>query len=554
MRSDNIMKKEKKMKKIKGLIAFCLVVICFVFPLSACMTQGGNINSSKSQLIIGNYDGGFGHRWLDEYIAAFEAKYADVSFEENKKGVEVIPLNEKDLFDGNYLKTNIANSPANLIFTERLDYYYLVNNNQLYDISDIVTSDIEGEEKSIEDKLNDDQKSRYKVDGKYYGVPHYQTYRGIVYDVDLFNEKKLYIKESGDIAGRSTDTDLSAGPNGVKGDYDDGLPATYSEFFRWCNEVSGRVYPICWTGTYKQAYTEHLLDALYVDSQGYTEANYFYNLNLNKTQDATSMLVTGFNGDQPIVSSQVIKNRTDLLKQKGLYDALDFLYKIIAGNYYYPASLNISETHEMVHYHYLRSRFGEDSKPIALMIEGTWWEEESNDLFVQMVGSFGEDAARENRNFGFMPLPKPDGQAAGAPTLFDGTAAMAVVNGNCTPLQAELAKKFIQFISTDENLELFHTMVGIGRDYDYELSEKSYNSLSTYAKSAYDIKREAEGVVYGYPLDKDMYSWDQVNLLEKNKALVDVTVFNSPIDGFTDSNKKATAIQYFNGIYANALR
>ncbi len=51
-----------------------------------------------------------------------------------------------------------------------------------------------------------------------------------------------------------------------------------------------------------------------------------------------------------------------------------------------------------------------------------------------------------------------------------------------------------------------------------------------------------------------MYNWDQVNLLEKNKALIGVTVFNSPIDGFTDSNKKATAIQYFNGIYDNALR
>ena len=532
------------------IAAVLLAVVAAAGVLGGCGGNVQEIDTTKTQLYIGNYDGGMGSRWLDEYIKGFEELYKDTPFEDGKTGVEVVPLNDKVMFEADTIQQSIANSTVNLFFTEGVNYYEFVDDGLLYDISDIVEADIPGEEESIEAKLSEQQRNYYAVDGKYYGLPHYRTFRGIVYDIDLFNEKRLYIKSDGTINGRSTDTDLSAGPDGdPETTYDNGLPATYEEFFYWCDYVKTykNVIPICWTGAYKESYTKHLLDALRTDAQGYVGAQLLHSVDADAAVDTT--LISGFSEGVPQIAQETItrSNYKEVVKSEGVYYSLKFLSTLIENNYYYSLSMNGTQTHELTHYDFLHSRFDSDTTPIAMMIEGTWWEEESNDIFASMAQTY-DNASREERNFGFLPLPKTDATKAGPQVLYDGNMSMVFVNGNCDAVHADLAKKFIQYISTDANLQLFNTITGIARDYEFSLTAEQKSSLTTFASSIDDLISANGGIVYGYALSRDNYLWSAVNRISLSRSRIGDNVYTEPINAFRTG---VSAEEYFNGIWTN---
>jgi len=114
-------------KQIKKLIAMTCVLACASSTLSACSealkSSTLKIDEKKTQLYVGNYDGGMGDRWLEEYKKGFEEMYKDVSFETGKKGVEVINLSDKITYDAANLKNTMDRSQVNVFFTERVDYY-----------------------------------------------------------------------------------------------------------------------------------------------------------------------------------------------------------------------------------------------------------------------------------------------------------------------------------------------------------------------------------------------------------------------------------------------
>lgn len=535
------------MKKmfLKALSLACALTLC-IAPLAACDGGSGNggnggnnsIDKSKTQLYVANYNGGMGSRWLDEYAKGFEEKYKNVSFEDGKTGVEVVTLNDPETYKADNIYNSMDRSSINVYFTEIADYYKFAEAELLLDITDAVTTDLEGESKSIEDKLNDTQKSYYNFNGKYYGLPHYRSYRGIVYDRDLFNKEKLYIKENGQIGGKEGDSDLSAGPDGTKGTYDDGLPATYDEFFSWCNTLLNvkSITPIVWTGAYKESYTKHLLDALFANNEGAVGGNAYYNVpDSGSTQ--TFNVVTGFNGDEPIVESKVITkdNYAQSTHMLSSYYAIDFLQRLVSGNYFYKNSNNSTYSHEEVHYDFLHSSFDSDMQSIAMMVEGTWWEEESANIFEGM--SDYEGASREERNFGFMPLPKPNATYAGGATLYDGNQSIVMVNKNCDAVHADLAKKFIRYISSEENLQLFNVMTGIGRDYDYTLTDAQYNNLSTFGQDIYDLVKNGNGIVYGYATSYAQYNWEKTHEVDKYAD-------KEPIDEFIEGETAKALFEY----------
>ena len=76
-----------KFKKLLcGFVAASM--IAGVCTMTAC--GGGTVGDpTKTQLWVFNYDGGWGRSWLDSIKTDFEEKYADVSFEEGKTGVQV---------------------------------------------------------------------------------------------------------------------------------------------------------------------------------------------------------------------------------------------------------------------------------------------------------------------------------------------------------------------------------------------------------------------------------------------------------------------------------
>ncbi len=552
-----------KQKMVKAVALVCFSVL-LASSVSACRPGGGKnlIDKNKTQLYIGNYDGGFGHEWLDEYIKEFEEKYKDVSFEEGKMGVDVQTINDKpSLFATNLLQT-MDQSNLDIIFTEEFPYYQFVRNatgNLLYDITGWVTEKLPGEEKSIVDKMNDRQKTYYtSVDGKYYGLPHYQSLRGLIYDVDLFNEKSLFIKEDGTIAGKSTDTNLSAGPDGRKGTYDDGLPATYDELWTWCEFVSTnkKVTPFSWTGAYKEAYSKYLEDALIVDTLGSEAGQYFFS---QSDTEVTMDLIRSFDANgKPVITSETISrdNSNEMCMSAAGYYMLDFWKHILDNNWYYKDSLNDLTTHDIIHYDYLRSRFDPSIQPIAFLIEGAWWENESDYIFEELDKAYpGEGAGRSDRHFGYLPLPKARAEYAGSMTLLDANNSIMVVNANIkgNP-EEEVAKKFVQFIHTDKNLQFFNTSTSIARDFDFSLTAEQKTNLTPFAKQLLSVRENATGIVYARENSFQDSTYGALNGsgvdFRKALSLDGKTWYMMPLATFTESaTKNMTAREYFECVY-----
>ena len=84
---------KKTMKKI-----FSLGLVSFVsFSVMGCVRGGEKVNEEQTQLYVATFEGGFGTGWMDTLAERFEKKYANVSFEEGKMGVQVIAKPERDL-------------------------------------------------------------------------------------------------------------------------------------------------------------------------------------------------------------------------------------------------------------------------------------------------------------------------------------------------------------------------------------------------------------------------------------------------------------------------
>ena len=180
---------------MKKLFAIFMMTV-LLLSVAACGDRYGDdtpVDTSKSQLYVGTYDGGLKTAWITKAAARFEALYADTEFEPGKKGVEIIITPNKN-YGGTTFRSDILSSREEVFFIELSDYYELMTydqTNRLLDITDAVTTPLTeyGESKSIEDKMYASDVSFFKTsDGKYYGLPFYEATYGIFYDVELFEQ------------------------------------------------------------------------------------------------------------------------------------------------------------------------------------------------------------------------------------------------------------------------------------------------------------------------------------------------------------------------------
>ena len=73
------------MKKFKNFVALIIAIIC-LSSFAACSPTG---SSSKTVVLVTAFETGYGTQWMKDAEVAFEAKYAETSFEEGKKGVDI---------------------------------------------------------------------------------------------------------------------------------------------------------------------------------------------------------------------------------------------------------------------------------------------------------------------------------------------------------------------------------------------------------------------------------------------------------------------------------
>lgn len=519
-----------------------------VFPLMAatllasCGTvRDDNVDvEGKSVLLVATYDGGLGSNWLSELGKRFADKYKDVSFEDGKTGVVVRVLpnrayNGSDLYNGALQQ--------DVYFTEDVSYFDHVNKGNFLDISDIVTEKLTdfGETKSIEDKLSSDMKEYLTAkDGKYYAIPFYDGLYGLIYDYDLFEEQNYFFSPSGTFVDSKT-AKKSAGPNGKEGDYDDGLPSTYEQFYKLIDAIEGdgkNAFSYSSSLNNGLPYVSRALTSYWSDFEGYANTRAAYSLS------GTIPLVTSIENGVATTENTAINDDNGYLvqKQEGKLKALQFMKKITSHMDSTAGTVDEAQSNFITNYSLHSDQY-------AMLFDGAWWENEATDTFNTVQGMYGTGKA--DKRYGFMSIPKADASKIGEKqTLVSQNNSYCFISSK-TKLP-KLAKLFFQFAHTDSNLSAFTAELSLTRALSYELTDSDKEKATFYANNLIDVKNDSNiftpvssnSVVINNSSTFNIETWAW-------GTTVNGTDQTNPYVAFSSSSG-LTPEEYFNGMSASA--
>lgn len=485
------------MKKILSLVLCLCLLVSACFALIGC---GKPFNSGALHVAITS--SGVGTAWLDEYERIYEERNPGVDivveeYDPSKLTSGTLKRTLKDKKDGAAL--------IDVVYSNAITMNDLVDNvetgTQMVDITDIVT---EGGENSIYSKMHDTVKTGMANYGtvespKFYGLPYFSSHYGMVYDRDMFTHYNLFslagYKGLDCIDGNDDD---GYGADGLPDTYDDGLPATWEDFKILLDVlvekgITGFAYSAKETG-----YQTRWLSSIWASYEGAN--NYGLLTSLNGTwykQDGTTVEINPTNAWQ-------------LTQMNGKYAAIkvaEYLIKHSRSNGFSnyvsdktgSTTFSASSAQTVFVQSWPRSFVKSDQKPIAFLLEGSWWENEANenDVFDKCVDDYENDDydwAYGERNFAYFPFPKfigssdiPD-QTNTMTTLGDdvgNTTAVAFINSHSDKI--DLAKDFLKFCFSDEMNALFTQTSGVGRQYRYTLTDDQKDSLTPYQLSLWNL-------------------------------------------------------------------
>lgn len=349
---------------------------------------------------------------------------------------------------------------------------------------------------------------------KYYAVPHYKGAMGIIYNVELFDEYGFYISDSETTSLISkTNPNKSKGPDGKTGtengvDYsmDDGLPATYDEFFYLCGQMLKRgVTPFVLPGTFTDYYVNILYNALQAEYEGLEqmELNLSFKgeaTDLIKLNDAGTAIVKDSDGN-PVIERATIDytNGYDVFRQAGKYYALDFVKKMVGKeDYYNEDGFNTAFTQTDAQETFLKS--GTDmsvsDEKYAMLVDGSWWEAEANVIFNNMAKK-DDKYSKQNRKFGWMPLPKANKAKLeeGNNVFLDYLEASVCVKANLGA-NKQAALDFVQYVCSDGALDKFTDITHALKDFNYEVSEETYKNANYFTETLINYNKKSETFSY----------------------------------------------------------
>lgn len=524
---------------MKRISKFLSLVLCLATcgSIAACATPPAvnnnqnvqeEVDSSRTQLYVFNYGGGFGSDWLRAAKTRYEALHANDIYETDKKGVQVIIETKKAPLTSAEIKT----SQNDVFFTEGVNYYSYYNDGALLDLTDALKkplSDIDADDnKSVLDKFFPEQTAFYNTGTdaapKYYAVPHYAAYYGLIYNVDLFDSRGYYFAddqsayaESGDIVDKfvtKMNSKKAKGPDGVYNTSDDGLPTTYDEFFTLCDFIADEDHyiPIRWTGSNYRDYLNSLMNSLVVDYEG--KANMMMNYTFTGT--ASNLGRVDANGNfVPDAAPTTITadNANELYRAQSRYEALKFLEKLCKDDaahnkYHNDLAFNGDYSHMNAQEDFLYA--GHDNgatTETAMLVDGVWWQMEAVSTFTDMVSSIGDEMAAKNRRFAFMPLPKANAAKAAAAasstvkqTLFDAQYSAGFIRSTISDYKKDLALDFLRFVNTQESLVEYTQITSTTKALDYTLSATDKEKVTHFGKSLIELQEKSEIV---YPIAKN---------------------------------------------------
>jgi len=559
-----------RVKSNKFLSALCCVILALpMFAVTGCFFNSGvRIDHTRTQLYIAYFDGAAGREWLDAVIEAFEYEHMDVSFQEGRTGVQVIVHYGKERWTGDLFYDSISSGQQDVFFTQYVSVAHAALNGFIMDITDMVREPFDyvdlgdGYHKySISDKIQCENQRRFyqvNIDGenRYFGLESFTAINGIIYDVDLFHANNLFFREGDTVPNGNLDsTNLQTGPTGNTDSnaFDRGLPQTWNQFVVLMDTMRARgIIPFTWSGmwTYQRAY---LFNAIWASYEGYND--YMMNATLSGTAQFDSHRYSA--GD--VITEE---NAWRLATQYGKLATVSAMHDIVsnAGNFS-PNAFRTTSTHIDAQMEFLRSRIpGGNRTPIAMLVESSYWENEANAIFDEIVVFHGQAWSRENRRFGHLPIPRfidsytscgfriPDQQNTELTLGGDGMNQIFISNNARQP---ELAKRFVQFTFRNDMISLFTGTSGITRTHKHVLLPEHYAMLSYYQRSVYELFRNSR-VTNAFYNTSQLMSESLTNYFNfwEGSIRIGNQVFTEPMNSFRQ-NRNLTARQWWESYGAN---
>lgn len=469
---------------MKRRILCFVVALAMLLPLLGCGARvEQEIDSNKTTLIVGITQGGLGTEWLKSAIAKFEEKYKDYSFEEGKKGVQVVlGSHNRTTMMGSTLIDIVKSSDIkdDIFFVDNVFYQSWVQKGNLLDITEYINEDLTefGEDKSIADKMDQDVFDSLKIGDSIYALPYYHGNYHFVYNATLFDEERWYL----DVDGNFTNAkgNLGTGPDGKSGTYDDGLPRTYDEFFKVMDQIAkDNCTPVAFPGA-SQEYVSWLVSEMAADAMGYEQ----FKLNYSLSGTATLVKTDTINWDTMTFETEEVEitaaNGYELTRQPGLLYALKFAERLLQSKNYYDLNNGLSGSYKISQSQldFVRNPTVASKKNVAILIDGSWWENEASASFQE---TFGLGATRYDADMEYkaMPFPKPTEEMVGSESVMVGNLndSYCLIKANIAENKKEAAVKFMQFCHTDAQLNEFTSMTSLIKPYNYDTTSEKITSF-----------------------------------------------------------------------------
>ena len=517
-------------------IPLCSLMVFASVSLNSCNNNDEDPN--KFYVKVGAKDGAMGIKWLPEIKEAFEEKYKDYTDPAypNKKGVVVKGIASNSFGGSTLLKTKNLN--CDCYFTEDVRYLEFIANDLLLDITDVITEpnkfdsidETTGKNKTILSKMHSGMPEFLNIgtkeNPKYYALPYVDSFQGFIFDYELFDREGYFLKSDGKTFGaKSTDDDLFIGRDGIKGTYDDGLPASYTQFDNLCSYIESNGIQakkaVGYPNQNARSYCDWALRNVWTTYDGYD--NCVLNFNLDGT--LSKEYIHNGTADINITSS----NGYEMFKTEGKYQAMhfgrDFLRSHVNTNLCGNQECEVKLI-ETIH----------NTQPpenrVAMIIDGAWFEIECK----EWIDIDDPEKGKLGRNFAFMPIPVEDSvyekeKASNTPrkqALYCGNQ-MFVIPSKSTKYP-ELTKDFLRFTHTDWALSNYSKNISMARSFKYELTDEDKEKSSFYTK--YLIKYcNASDIIYPYSQSQGFSD--------------NAEIFNAGIFPFKTSDSQQFMFDYF---------
>lgn len=501
-------------KSIIGKIsAAAALLLALTFVLPACGKKSGE-SDGRIPVTISVNNGGYGTEWVSEAAKEFNLKQEDyrIAIKPEKTGPSEIYVNIK------------ANNNADAYFTTSVNFQQGYAEGYFEDLSDILETQLEGENRKIGDKIQNKENwteaVSYKGEG-FYALPYADSLLGFVFDYDMFEENNwlIFAENSPSVKSELTaqgiifeesgtrlkfvsssaavnydagDFIASPGRDGKYGTYDDGQPDTLSEWSQMINKITAASKKsFIWTGRYEN-YCDEIFMGVFAQLVGID--NYLAYINY----DSKGKQVTLADGTQTAID---IDSGYLAGSMAGIKETFEFVNTYMNNaTYYHPASTQNGTAHKDAQNHYLLGVNGSSgSTPTAMLVEGVWWENEAKTMFNTLYNQGNSDMKYGTRDFRYMFYPHLtgskgiDGESGGSVICSKDNGGIVVCKSNDTK-KVQIAKDFIAFTLSDEWLAKFTVMTGAIRPYSYSLSAEQQSTLTKFSKTVMDIYGDSENV------------------------------------------------------------